>query len=628
MSIHSKRIEHGKMTETVSEKSKTKKQEQASVSVEPHFIGWRRAFRKWQIKGLRALYKLNAPTDLYLLLLASLVGLFTGFGAYLLNIIVDGVHFLLFEHAGYHLFTPAVANYMRILYPAIGGLVVGLLAFYLSPEVKGHGIPSVMDAVANKGGYIRKRVAILTSINSGTTIGSGGSAGKEGPIVQIGAAIGSSIGQLFHVSQRRLKTLVGCGAGAGLAAVFNAPIGGTLFAIEIIMGDYSLGFFTPMVIASVIATAISRALIGSSPIFQIPQYSLQSPVEYPLYLLMGLLGGVLAVIFIKTLYGIEDLFEKDVHLPPWVKPAIGGLLTGIIAFKFPELYGFDDSATYTALVGRTEIAILGILVVAKILATSFTLGSGGTGGLFTPSLFIGAMFGALFGNIANKLMPGLTAPPGAYALVGMAVIISGTIHAPLTALIMIFEVTGDYKIILPLMLGTVAAVIVAKTLEEESIYTMKISSFSSKTVGGKNVDILRSHKIANLILTDVPIVYEYTPFEEILNIFMKSHYTTFPVLDKENRVRGTISLRELRPVLFDRSIAPLLLATDIMSENIFVLEKDNTLEEALQKMEIDDSDLLPVVESTETMRYIGMVAREDIWRRYSKESLFMAENKE
>ncbi len=601
---------------------------ETSKSVQPHSIGWRQLFRKWQIKGLRALYKINAPTDLYLLLLASLVGLFTGLGAYLLNIIIDGVHFVLFEQAGFHVFNAAVADYMRILYPAIGGIVVGLLAFYLSPEVKGHGIPSVMDAVANKGGYIRKRVAILTSINSGTTIGSGGSAGKEGPIVQIGAAIGSSIGQMFHVSQRRLKTLVGCGAGAGLAAVFNAPIGGSLFAIEIIMGDYSLGFFAPMVVASVIATAVSRALIGSSPIFQIPEYSLQSPAEYPLYLLMGLAGGVLAVVFIKTLYGIEDIFETKINLKPWVKPAIGGLITGIIAFKFPELYGFDDSATHTALIGRTEISILAVLVAAKILATSFTLGSGGTGGLFTPSLFIGAMFGALFGNIANKVMPGLTAPPGAYALVGMAVIISGTIHAPLTALIMIFEVTGDYRIILPLMLGTVAAVIVAKALEEESIYTMKISTFSSKTAGGKNIEILKAHKITNLILTDVPIIYEYTPFEEILNIFMKSHYTTFPVLDKNNRVRGTISLRELRPVLFDRSVAPLLLATDIMTENVFVLDKNNTLEEALQKMEIDDSDLLPVVESPETMRYIGMVAREDIWRMYSKESLFTAENKE
>ncbi|RLD11789.1 chloride channel protein, partial [candidate division KSB1 bacterium] len=464
--------------------------------------------------------------------------------------------------------------------------------------------------------------------NSGMTIGSGGSAGKEGPIVQIGAAIGSSVGQMFHVSQRRMKILVGCGTAAGLAAVFNAPIAGVVFTIELILGDYSLKAFTPIVVSSVVATAISNYFIDPNPIFQIPVYSIQTPWEFPLFLLMGMIGGVVSVIFIRSLYKIEDIFDEKIKLPNYFKPALGGLLTGLIAYKFPELYGFDDSATHSALVGHTEISILAILVIAKILATSFTLGSGGTGGLFTPSLFIGAMFGALFGNVFNKLLPGLTAPPGAYALVGMGVIISGTIHAPLTALIMIFEVTGDYKIVLPLMLGTAAAVIVAKALEEESIYTMKISTFSSKTAGGKNIEILKAHKITNLVLTDVPIIYEYTPFEEILNIFMKSHYTTFPVLDKNNRVRGTISLRELRPVLFDRSVAPLLLATDIMSENVFVLTKDNTLEEALQKMEIDDSELLPVVESQETMKYLGMVAREDIWRLYSKESLFSTENKE
>ncbi len=589
---------------------------------------WQRIFRRWQIKSLRTLYKLNAPTDLYLLLLAAIVGVLTGFGAYLLNIIVNGVHFILFEHLGLTLFSDQTANFLRIFYPAIGGLMVGIIAFKFSPEVKGHGIPSVMDAVANKGGYIRKRVTILTSINSGLTIGSGGSAGKEGPIVQIGAAIGSSIGQLFHVSQRRLKVLVGCGAAGGLAAVFNAPVAGVLFVVEIILGDYSLGVFSPLVISSVISTTLARYLVGSSPLFLVPKYALNSAAEYPLYLLMGLLGGILAVIFIKTLYGFEDFFEEKLNFPSWVKPAIGGLLTGIVAYKFPELYGFDDSATHTALMGYTEISIIAILIFAKILATSFTLGSGGTGGLFTPSLFIGAMFGALFGSIVNHIFPEITAPPGAYALVGMGVFVSGTIHAPLTALLMIFEITGDYNIILPLMLGTVTSVIVARAIERESIYTMKISHFSHRTEAGRNLDILRGHRITSLIVTDVPVVYEYTPFEEVLNVFMKTHYNTIPVLDKENRVVGTISLREIRPVLFDKDIAPLLLAIDIMSENIFVLEQDSTLEEALQKMEIDDSDLLPVVESTQTMRYLGMVAREDIWRRYSKESLLLTDSRE
>jgi len=587
-----------------------------------------KTLRSWQIKSLRALYKIDTPGDFYLLFLATLVGLFTGFGAYLLNLIVDGVRFTLFDQAGFHVFAKETVNYLRILFPAVGGLTVGLLAFYLSPEVKGHGIPSVMDAIITKGGMIRKRVTILTSINSGTTIGSGGSAGKEGPIVQIGAAIGSTIGQIFHVSQQRMRVLVGCGTAAGLAAVFNAPLAGVLFTIEIILVDFSLSVFTPIVISSVVATAVSRHFIGSSPLFAIPAYSLRSPAEFPLYLVMGLLGGVLSVLFIKTLYGIEDFFEEKIQAPVWLKPAIGGLLTGAIAYYFPELYGFDDTATHTALVGHPEMYLLAILVFAKIFATSFTLGSGGTGGLFTPSLFIGATFGAWFGYIAGALFPSIAAPPGAYALVGMGVIVAGTIHAPLTALLIIFEVTADYKIILPLMLGTVTSTLIARWLEKESIYTMKISQFSHRTAGGRNMDILRAHHIHNLIIKDAPALYEYSSFDEVLNTLMSSNFSSFPVLNKNHRVIGIITLRDLRPVLFDRDMAPLLVAADIMSENVFVLKPDDSLAEALNKMEIDDYELLPVVDSPENMQYQGVVTRDSIIKRYRKENLLLTDSRD
>ncbi len=586
---------------------------------------WQKAFRRFQIKGLRALYKLDTPGDLYLLLLACIIGVLTGLGAYLLNKIVNSVQFALFQQGGMQLFTPEVMDYLRILFPAIGGFIVGILIYYFSPEVKGHGIPGVMDAVVNKGGFIRRRVAALTSINSGLTIGSGGSAGKEGPIVQIGAAIGSGIGQLFNVSQKRLKILVGCGAAAGLAAVFNAPIGGVIFAVEVILADFSLTAFTPIVISSVIATAISRYMIGSSPLFAIPAYSLHSPMEFPLYLVMGLAGGVLSVIFIKTLYGIEDIFEDKLKVPFILKPVIGGLLTGFIAYQFPELYGFDDSATHNALVGHQGVYLLLMLMVAKILATSFTLGSGATGGLFTPSLFIGAMFGALFGTIAGVLFPSFTAPPGAYALVGMGVVIAGTIHAPLSALIMIFEVTGDYKIILPLMLGTVTSTLTARWLLKESIYTMKISLFSNRTEGGRNLDVLQSHTINSLVHKDIPLIYESTTFDEILNQLMESSYSSFPVLGKNDRISGIIALRDMRPVLFDRDLAPLLLATDVMSENIFVLHPDDTLANGLRKMEMDDRELLPVVESKENMKFLGVVSKEQILDKYTKESFLLTE---
>ncbi len=576
--------------------------------------------REIQIKLLRLFYKLDAPADLYLMLLAALVGLLTGLGAYVLNLIVEGVHHGLFvELGGKSIFQEYES--LRIIFPAIGGLIVGLLTWKFSPEVKGHGIPGVMEAVAVKGGIIRKRVSVLTSINSGLTIGSGGSAGKEGPIVQIGAAIGSSIGQFLRVSQKRLKILVGCGAAAGLAAVFNAPIAGVLFSIEIILAaDFSLAVFTPIVISSVIATAMAHYLVGSSPLFNIPSYSLASPAEYPFYLLMGVIGGILSVIFIKSLYFVEDFFEDKLKLPSFIKPALGGLLAGLVAWKMPELYGFDDSATYTALTGAADVWLLGGLMFAKILATSFTLGSGGTGGLFTPSLFIGAMFGALFGSLVGMIFPD-SAPAGAYALVGMGVIVAGTIHAPLSAFLIIFEITRDYQIILPLMLGTVTATITARWILKESIYTMRISQISKRVFGGRNKEVLERLTIGPFINKNAQVIFEHTPIEDIIKIMMQSSRSTFPVLNRARQVVGIITMRDLRPIIFEREVAPLLLATDIMSENVFVLEPRNTLGEALRKMEIDDYELLPVVESEENMKFLGTISRDEINRRYTKENL-------
>ena len=256
------------------------------------------------------------------------------------------------------------------------------------------------------------------------------------------------------------------------------------------------------------------------------------------------------------------------------------------------------------------------------------MGSGGTGGLFTPSLFIGAMYGALFGTIVGKIFPDIAAPSGAYALVGMGVIVAGTIHAPLSALLIIFEVTGDYKIILPLMLGTVISTLVSRWLNKDSIYTMKISLFSNRTIDGRNQDILQTYRIQPIINKNAKAIPDKTSFDEILSTLMNSRYNSFPVIDSKNKVIGVISMRDLRPVLFDRELAPLLLATDVMSENIFVAHPEETLGSALDKMEIGDSEILPVVDSSTAMNFEGVISREDILKQYRKESLLLTEQKD
>ncbi len=569
--------------------------------------------------------RIDLPEDFYMLFLAALIGVFAGLGAYVLNLLVNFVHFLFF-HKIYNIPKIEWFSYVLLaLFPAMGGIIVGLIIHFFSRESKGHGVPSVIEAIANRGGFIRPRVTFVTSLTAGTTIGSGGSAGKEGPIVQIGAAIGSTIGQLFNVSSERLKVLVGAGAGAGLAAVFNAPVTGVLFALEVILADFSINAFTPIIFATVISTTISHYLIGSSPLLKVPIYYLESVYEYPLYILMGIVGGFVAVFFTKVLYATEDFFNKLRYVPEYTKPAIGGLLMGLIALIFPELYGFDDSAIHNALLARGEIWLLFLLMILKIFATSFSLGSGGSGGLFTPSLFIGATFGAFFGSLMNLILPGSTASPGAYALVGMGVMIAGTTHAAISALILIFEITSNYQIILPLMLGTIVATITARLIMRENIYTMKIALSGEYIFKGRNMTLLQSIPIRPHIQKRFEKISEDMPFPKILNLIRESDRSTFPVLTKDNKLIGMISLRNIRSYMFDEHVYPLLIAKDVVQEEFMTVHPDQSLADVLKLFDLTDAELLPVTERRNPRRLIGIIYKDELMRWYRKAPLFQQE---
>ena len=570
---------------------------------------------------LRLIQKINLPSDFYMMALAGLIGVLAGLGAYLLTKFVELVNHLLFVQLDSLLTQTALETLARMTYPAIGGLAVGLIIYFAGKEAAGHGVPSVIEAVANRGGYIRPRVSIITVLTAGTTIGSGGSVGKEGPIVQIGAAIGSSVGQFFDVSSERLKVLVATGAGAGLAAVFNAPVTGVLFALEVILADFSINAFSPIIFATVISTTISHYLIGSSPVLKIPVYYLESAYEFPLYVLMGIIGALVSVFFSEFLTFTEDFFSRLKKIPPYVKPAIGGLLVGAIALYFPEIYGFDDSAIYTALIAHHTILALFALLLIKILATSLTLGSGGTGGLFTPSLFIGATFGALFGTIANVLFPGVTASPGAYALVGMGVIIAGTTHATLSAMLLIFEITSNYQIILPLMLGTIVATLFSRIIMKENIYTKSISLSGEYIFKGRNLTLLQSIPIRKHIQREFDVVPENMPVKEILKRLRTSPHSTFPVVDKKNQLVGILSLRDIRPLIFEEQVYPLLIAGDIAREDFVYITPDQSLADVLRLFDLTDAEMLPVVSRKNPKRLLGVVYRDELMRYYKKAPL-------
>ncbi|MCP4659229.1 MAG: CBS domain-containing protein [bacterium] len=507
-----------------------------------------------------------------------------------------------------------------VLTPAVGGLVVGPLVYFLAREAKGHGVPEVMEAVALRAGTIRPRLVIVKSLASAISIGTGGSVGREGPIVQIGSALGSTVGQLMRVSGKRLRTLVGCGAAAGIAATFNAPIAGALFAVEVILGDFAVAQFSPIVISSVVATVVSRHFLGDVPAFGIPeQYQMVSAWELPIYLVLGLVAALVAWGFVRLLYGLEDLFESFPMIP-WLTAPIGGLLVGGIAIKYPEVFGVGYEAIEQALRGELVLGVLAVLLVLKLIATGITIGSGGSGGIFAPSLFLGAMTGGLVGTVANQLFPTVTASSGAYALVGMGAVVAGATHAPITAILIIFELTSDYKLIVPLMAACIIATLVTTRLQRESIYTMKLIRRGIDVFRGKDINVLRSLRVSDVMSQQLVKVREHEPFGELLREVATHPHAYFYVVDTEDRLKGFIVLSELRGALQDVDVpsAPLL-ATDLAREDIRPLTPDQDLDTVMRIFSGKNREELPVIAGDGTRKLLGVVRHRHLIEAYNRE---------
>ena len=413
--------------------------------------------------------------------LALIIGVGSGLGAvvfrYLIFWITEAVTGKLdYSDAGRvpstHL--PWLGVWFLVLVPAVGGLVYGPLVNRFAPEARGHGVPEVMFAVARHGGRIPAKVAVVKSLASALCIGTGGSVGREGPIVQIGSALGSSIGQWLRVPSTRLVLMVACGAAGGISATFNAPIAGVLFGLELILRAFTAQAFGVLVISSVTADVIARAIIGNETILHLPHFSLGSPLQLPLFALLGLLAGPLGWLFARVLYLVEDGCDKLWRGPEWLRPAVGGLLLGGLLLALPQLYGVGYPVLQHGVAGGYVLGFLLLLMAGKIVATSLTIGIGGSGGVFAPSLFIGGMGGTAFGLVVDALFPALHLSPGAFGLVGMAAVFAGAAHAPITAVLIVFELTGDYAIILPLMFGVVLATGVSNLISRDTIYTLKL----------------------------------------------------------------------------------------------------------------------------------------------------------
>ena len=546
--------------------------------------------------------------------LAVIVGVVAGLGAVAFRWLIK--FFSEFFFGGGAEVLSFMGQYYVILLPAAGGIIVGLLIhFSNAKETRGHGVPEVMEAVANRGGYIRSRVAAVKVLASSICIGSGGSVGREGPIVQIGSTIGSILGQRLHLSQEWIKGLVACGAAGGISATFNAPIAGVFFAHEVILGRIFTRRFAFVVISSVVASVVAHAFLGDLQSLSVPRYSLNSYWELALYFLLGGACALVAVVFIRVLYKTEDIFDA-VRIPEYIKPVLGGIAVGLIGLYSPYLFGVGYDGVEQALLGEIGLLTLVALLLLKILATSFTLGSGGSGGIFAPSLFMGAMFGGAFGDMANRLLPGLVAPSGAYALVGMAAVFSAGARAPITAIIILFEMTRDYAIILPLMLTVVVSTLIARILSHDSIYTLKLKRRGVTFRPHEDIDLLEKVNVEEVMTRNFPTVLPEMTLVKLKNKFAKSKHHGFPVVDENDKLKGMVTLADIEASTGGSSRE--LTVADVATTSLITAYPDESLHDVVHRLGSNEVGRIPVVDRKDTSRLVGVLRRYDIVKSYAK----------
>lgn len=551
-------------------------------------------------------------------ILAAIVGLAGGFGAIGFRYLIGFFQTVSYGSAGNLLeLAQSTPWYFRVCIPALGGLVVGPVVYFLAREAKGHGVPEVMEAVTLRSGIIRKRVVFIKCIVSAVCIGTGGSVGREGPIVQIGSAIGSSIGQVLRVSADRIRTLVGCGAAAGIAATFNAPIAGSMFALEVILGDFGLATFSPIVISSVAATAVSRHFLGDSPAFIVPAYQLISAWELPLYVILGFCCALVAVAFTTALYRAEDIFDK-LRMPEYLKAVLGGLILGVMGLLFPHILGVGYPAIDLSLMQKLSWWVLFLLVVFKILSTSVTIGSGGSGGIFAPSLFLGAMAGGFFGTAVHHIFPEVTASPGAYSIVGMGAVVSGTTHGPLSAILILFEMTGDYKIILPLMIACIVGCLASGQILKDSIYTLKLARRGVNIKAGKEVSVLRSIFVKDVMNPEVETIPENITLGKLAEKISRSKHNSFPVVNKDGHLTGVLTFFDYHDVVFDEHLKDVVVAREVATTTVVTVSADDNLYNAMEKIALKDFSILPVVSPNNPFQLLGVLNRRDIFSAYNK----------
>jgi CIC family chloride channel protein len=581
---------------------------------------WRQHFGKLQARLLAQLTR-RTPSETAFLLLLPVVGLVVGLASVSIAHFIDSLQRQFW--GGGESFLEGMAGNPRpllLIIPVLGGLVVGLIGWLFKVETRGGGTAGIIQAVALKGGLISLRKTIPRVGAAIITLATGGSLGREGPMAMLASAIGSRLGRQFKLSPQHLRILVCAAAASALAAVYNAPIGGSLFALEILMGNFALEVLGPVVVASMISTLVFRSCMGNLPRFVIPRYELVSVWELPAYLVLGVIGGLVSVLFIKALFGATDLFEK-LRVPRWVKPAIGATLLAGIGLWLPHVFGNGFETVNMTLREELPLKLLLILPLAKLIATALSYGSGGAGGLFTPSLMIGALVGGVFGHGVHTLFPQHTAEYGAYALVGMGAIVAGTTHGPLTAIMMIFEQTNSYQIVLPLMFVCIVSHYTARGLRGRSIEDEALARAGVTLPRGPEAGVMQTMRVSEIMHPEVDAVPRDAPFAKVVEWFLKSQSNWLYVVDDDGGFLGAISMHGIKDMLHQAEALDVVVAADIMNEKFDFVTPHDRLADVMDKFWEQSCERMPVLENSINRKLIGWMSKRDLLGVYSQEIL-------
>jgi len=570
---------------------------------------------------------LGERETLYVVLLSVIVGVVSGYAALLLHFSIEWVSLFWTGERTWHQAMQTLPWYIYLVAPTTGGLMVGWIAVRFLPGGELRGVSGVLADMVQRKGHVHPRQMATETAGTAIAIGSGASLGREGPTVALGALIASEVGRRCGLNEQQLRTLIGCGVAAGIAASFNTPIAGVLFALEVILADYAIATFSPIVIASVLATVVARSEVGNFPAFTVPEYHLISAWEIPAYMVMGVLCGIVASGFIKSMAPTRKFLANI--LPNRIfRPAAVGFVIGLLGLALPQVMSIGYGFVEEMMLERTDPTLLGftvplalfltIILIGKLIATVLSSAGGFPGGLFGPTLFLGATVGALFGDLVHSLSPAYTESYGAYALVACGALTAAALQAPLTVMLIVFEMTADYHIMLPLMIACSVATMVTRSFGKASVFTEALQERGIDTDWGREQSWMRSVPITRIPWRSIPRVSEHARLEELKQVYTGSGKGCVQVVNDEGLMVGIVTFGDLQQWLLDPTLDQVVVAAEVANRNVQVISESDSLLDAIRVLDREEFEQMPVVADDNPQKVLGMLSRNAIFSTYHK----------